>query len=71
VCGPDQSGANVVGPDLEECSVQPGQYSAVVVELSARRPVEVVGRSDVHPLEFGIGKFGEIGGVADEPLVDG
>ena len=70
-CGLDQPGSNVAGPDLKERPAQLVQQLAILLELGRRRLVEVVDRPDVHPVKPGIGQPGEVGGLADEPLVDG
>src|ERR1700734_4051207 len=60
----------VAGPDFKQGPAQFGKQPAVLLE-PLRRRVEVVQRADVHRLEPGVGKPGEVGGVADKPLVGG
>jgi hypothetical protein len=68
--GLDQSRGGVAGPDFKQGPAEFAEQLAILLE-PLRRRVEVVQRADVHRLESGVGKPGEVGGVADEPLVGG
>jgi SAM-dependent methyltransferase len=69
--GLDQSGSGVVGPDFTQGPAQFAEQPAVLLEPLCGRLVEEVQRADVHGHQPGVGKPGEAGGVADEPLVGG
>jgi hypothetical protein len=67
----EQSRGGVAGPDFKQGPAQFAKQPAVLLEPLGRRLVEKVQRADVHRLEPGVGKPGEVCGVADEPLVGG